>query len=83
LPLGSVKLKSGKLVHAWAFEGDCDPTALMSNTFELEWPRRSGRKLTVPEIDRADFFTLATACEKINPAQQLFLTRLTRVLETE
>src|SRR4029077_12852800 len=57
IPLGTVKHKSGKIVHAWAFEGDCDPTAIRSNKFEMEWPPRSGKNQTFPEIDRAAFFT--------------------------
>ena len=54
--LGAVKYKNHKVVHAWAFEGDFDPATLVSNTFELEWPRRSGRLIEVPEIDRAGWF---------------------------
>ena len=73
VPLGAVKYKNHKIVHAWAFEGDWDPAALVSNTFELEWPRRSGRMLVVPEIDRAAWFTLAEAQERILAAQRRFL----------
>jgi predicted NUDIX family NTP pyrophosphohydrolase len=73
VPLGAVKYRNHKVVHAWAFEGDWDPAVLVSNTFELEWPRRSGRTLTVPEIDRAAWFTLAEAQERILPAQRRFL----------
>lgn len=80
LPLASVRQKSGKLVHAWAFEGDCDPTRLVSNTFELEWPPRSGRYQTHPEADRAEFFTLIAARDKINPAQVAFLDELERAV---
>ena len=58
LALGSVKHKSGKKVSAWAFEGDCDPSALRSNTFQMEWPPRSGKTREFPEIDRAAFFTI-------------------------
>lgn len=74
--LGSVKHKSGKTVHAWAFRGDCDPSALKSNTFEMEWPPKSGRMSTFPEIDRANFFTLQAAKEKMHPAEFDFLSRL-------
>jgi predicted NUDIX family NTP pyrophosphohydrolase len=74
--LGSVKHKSGKTVTAWAFEGDCDPAALKSNTFTLEWPPRSGKQREFPEIDRADFFTLDAAREKIHPAEFEFVARL-------
>lgn len=69
LPLGEAVQKGGKVVRAWAFEGDCDPAALRSNTFALEWPPRSGKKQEFPEIDRAAFFTLDEARKKINPAQ--------------
>ncbi len=69
IELPAVKQKSGKLVRAWAFEGDCDPASCKSNTFSVEWPPRSGRMQDFPEIDRAAFFPLAEAREKINPAQ--------------
>ncbi len=76
ISLGTVKHKSGKLVHAWAMEGDCDPKAVRSNTFEMEWPPKSGKKQTFPEIDRAGFFTLAAAEKKMHPTEFEFLTRL-------
>jgi predicted NUDIX family NTP pyrophosphohydrolase len=79
--LGSVKLKSGKLVLAYAVAGDLDPAAVRSNTFELEWPPRSGRMQSFPEIDRAGWFTLAAAREKLNPAQAEFVDRLSALLE--
>ena len=75
-PLGSVKLKSGKLVHAFAVAGDLDPEAIVSSTFELEWPPRSGRTRTFPEVDRAGWFGLDEAREKLNPAQAAFVDRL-------
>ncbi len=75
-PLGSVKLKSGKLVHGFAVAGDLDPEAIVSATFELEWPPRSGRTSTFPEVDRAGWFTLDEAREKLNPAQAAFVDRL-------
>ena len=75
-PLGSVKLKSGKLVHAFAVAGDLDPEAIVSSTFELEWPPRSGRTRTFPEVDRAGWFALDEAREKLNPAQAAFVDRL-------
>lgn len=71
--LAPVKLKSGKVVHAWAFEGDCDPAAIRSNTFMIEWPPRSGRQQEFPEIDRAAFFALDEAVRKVNPAQRPLL----------
>jgi len=75
-PLRPVKQKGGKVVHAWAFEGDCDPLSARSNTFEMEWPPRSGRRVEFPEVDRAEFFYLETAAHKINPAQVAFLDEL-------
>jgi predicted NUDIX family NTP pyrophosphohydrolase len=74
--LTPVRLKSGKLVHAWAFVGDCDPARLRSNTFAMEWPPHSGRTQEFPEIDRAEFLTLDRAAARINPAQQPLLDEL-------
>jgi predicted NUDIX family NTP pyrophosphohydrolase len=74
--LGAVRQKSGKVVQAWALEGDIDPEGVRSNTFELEWPPRSGRRQAFPEVDRAAWFSVADAREKINPAQAAFLDRL-------
>jgi predicted NUDIX family NTP pyrophosphohydrolase len=76
IPLGSIEQKGGKVVVAWAFEGNCDPGSLRSNTFKLEWPPRSGRTETFPEIDRAEFFAIDDALRKINPAQRLILDKL-------
>ena len=59
--LAAVTQKGGKIVHAWAFEGDCDPGALVSNTFTMQWPPKSGRQAEFPEIDKADFFDLDVA----------------------
>jgi predicted NUDIX family NTP pyrophosphohydrolase len=75
-PLGSVTQKSGKVVHAWAFEGDCDPSRIQSNTSEIEWPPRSGKRLTIPEIDRAAFFSIQEAAKRLHPAQVPLLLRL-------
>lgn len=81
LPLGSVRQANGKDVEAWAFAGDWPADAnFISNTFELEWPPRSGRRQRFPEVDRGEFFPLPVAREKINPAQQLFLDRLVEAL---
>ena len=80
IPLTPVKQKGGKLVHAWAFEGDCDLTSCQSNTFSLEWPPRSGKFQQFPEVDRFAFFNLELAGEKINPAQRPFLSELQRLL---
>src|SRR5262249_25172978 len=70
IPLRLVKQKGGKVVHAWAFEGDCDPSAIVSNTFRMEWPPKSGRQVEFHEIDRADFFDLAAANRKIKAGQE-------------
>jgi len=78
-PLGSVKLKGGKLVHGWAFEGDCDPAAVRSNTFRVQWPPGTGQWRTFPEVDRAEWFPLEEARLRINPAQAAFLDALERV----
>jgi predicted NUDIX family NTP pyrophosphohydrolase len=78
--LGTVRLKSGKLVAAWAVEGDLDADTITSNTFELEWPPRSGRTQEFPEVDRAGWFGLDRAREKLNPAQGAFLDRLRDLL---
>lgn len=80
LDLGHVLQKSGKRVYAWAFAGDCDPTTLASNLCEMEWPRRSGRIIRFPELDRAIFATMEQARTLLNPAQVKFLTRLLSVL---
>lgn len=76
IPLGSARQKSGKVIHAWAIEGDWDPQKLVSNEFPLEWPPRSGRVAMVPEIDRACWMTLAEARNKIHLGQVVFLDRL-------
>jgi predicted NUDIX family NTP pyrophosphohydrolase len=74
--LGSVKQRSGKVVTAWAAEGDLDADSIRSNTFRMQWPPRSGQWATFPEVDRAGWFGLAEAREKLNPAQVEFLDRL-------
>jgi predicted NUDIX family NTP pyrophosphohydrolase len=80
LPLGEVVQRSGKVVTAFAFEGDCDPAAAVSDTFELEWPPGSGRKAAFPEVDRAAFFAVPKARRAILPAQVPFLDRLEAAL---
>jgi predicted NUDIX family NTP pyrophosphohydrolase len=79
IPLGSIRQAGGKRVHGFALEGDCEPAAIRSNTFELEWPPRSGKRQVFPEIDRTGWFTLGAARTKINPAQSEFLDRLERM----
>ena len=75
-PLGEVRQRSGKRIHAWAFEGSFDPAALRSNTFEIEWPPRSGRREVFPEIDRVAWFGIDEARTRMNPAQCALLDRL-------
>ncbi len=69
IALTPIKQKGGKIVHAWAFQGDCDTSAVVSNTFRMEWPPKSGRQMEFPEMDRAEFFDVATAGQKIKAAQ--------------
>jgi predicted NUDIX family NTP pyrophosphohydrolase len=81
-PLGSIKQKAGKIVHAWAFEGNCDATHIQCSTnVQTEWPPRSGKILSFPEIDRAEFFSVAEVMDKINPAQRELILRLQNVVE--
>lgn len=83
IELGEIRQTGGKRVVAWAFEGDLDPLAIRSNPFELEWPPRSGRKQSFPEVDRADFFSAEIARRKLNPAQVELVTRLEQKLEAK
>ena len=76
IPLGRITQRSGKIVHAWAFEGDCDPACLMSAMTTTEWPPRSGRQIDIPEIDRVQFFSVDEARKAINVAQAELLDRL-------
>lgn len=78
--LGSTKQAGGKVVRAWAAEGDLDPAGVRSNTFTLEWPPRSGAVREFPEVDHAQWFDLAEASRRINPAQVVFLERLGELL---
>jgi predicted NUDIX family NTP pyrophosphohydrolase len=80
LPLGDVSQMSGKRVSAWAFQGDCDPARLQSNRFEIEWPPRSGRRQSYPEIDRVQWFSLPEARRKLVPAQCELLDRLVNLV---
>lgn len=74
--LGEIRQRGGKLVRAFALEGDLDAETITSNTFALEWPPRSGRTIEVPEVDRAGWFDLSEAGKKMNPAQVALLERL-------
>ena len=80
IALGEVTQSSGKIVSAWAFEGDCDPAKVKSNTCEVEWPPRSGRIITIPEVDQGAWFSPEEAQEKMFKAQLPFLDRLERAL---
>jgi predicted NUDIX family NTP pyrophosphohydrolase len=75
-PLGDARQPGGKIVHIWAVEDDWDPAELRSNAFEIEWPPRSGRRQTFPEIDKAAWFSLTEAREKILKGQSVFIDRL-------
>ncbi|MBE3033894.1 MAG: NUDIX domain-containing protein [Actinobacteria bacterium] len=75
-PLGGVKAHHHKLIYAWAVEYDCDPAAIVSNAFAIEWPPRSGRRAEFPEVDRAAWFGLVAAREAILPAQRRFIDDL-------
>lgn len=80
LPLGTIRQKGGKEVTAFATEGDFDPGMLISNSFEMEWPPRSGRTASFAEVDQARWFPLAEARTRLLPAQVLFLHRLEEAL---
>ena len=80
LPLGEVRQKAGKVVRAWACEGDLDATRTTSNLMSLEWPPRSGKWIRIPEVDRCDWFSPTAAREKLNPAQAAFIDRLEEAL---
>jgi predicted NUDIX family NTP pyrophosphohydrolase len=80
IELTPIKQKAGKVVRAWGFEGDCEPSQIKSNTFTMEWPPRSGKQAEFLEVDRAGFFNLEDAKAKINPAQIPLLEELQRRL---
>jgi predicted NUDIX family NTP pyrophosphohydrolase len=80
VPLGEIRQKSGKLVEAWAAEGDLDPAIARSNTFPLEWPPGSGDWIDVPEVDRVAWFGLDDARIRLNPAQVAFIDRLAELI---
>jgi len=83
VPLGSVRQKAGKLVQAWAWEGEADARRVRSNTMRVEVPRGSGRWLTIPEVDRCEWFDSERAREKITPAQAELIDRLQAALSEE
>ena len=76
IELNPIRQKSGKFVYAWAIEGDIDPTKISSNNFEMEWPPRSGKMRSFPEVDKADWFTLDKAKRKMNAGQVALLDDL-------
>jgi predicted NUDIX family NTP pyrophosphohydrolase len=79
IPLTPIQQKGGKIVHGWAFEGDCPSNAVKSNTFSMEWPPRSGKQMEFPEIDRAEFFDLETAKKKIKAGQEKLLEEVAAI----
>jgi predicted NUDIX family NTP pyrophosphohydrolase len=83
LELGSVRLKSGKVIHAWAWEGDADAAGIRSNEARLEWPRGSGRWITYPEVDSCGWFASEEARKLLNPSQAGLIERLERLLGTQ
>lgn len=81
MELGKVQQKGGKLVYAWGVEGDLDAEHIKSNTFRQEWPYKSGKWITVPEVDKGGWFSVEEARQKINPAQFDFIDRLVQLLK--
>jgi predicted NUDIX family NTP pyrophosphohydrolase len=81
VPLTPRKQPSGKVITAWAFEGDCDASAIKSNTFLMEWPPHSNRRQEFPEVDRAGWFSISVAKEKIIKGQSGFLDELTKIIK--
>lgn len=79
--LKPVQQKGGKMVYAWAVEGDADAENIISNTFKQEWPYKSGKWITIPEVDKAGWFSIEEAKEKINAAQAALIDQLERVLK--
>ena len=80
IPLGSIRQKAGKTIHAWGWEGDADPARVVSNRMRTEWPRGSGRMIEFPEVDRCGWFDPDTARVKMNPAQAELVDRLEAAL---
>lgn len=82
IPLQPITQKGGKVVHAWAFEGDCDTQSIVSNTFLLEWPPKSGKQVEFPEIDRAEFLDLNAAKLKVKATQIPLIEELSQILKS-
>jgi predicted NUDIX family NTP pyrophosphohydrolase len=83
IDLGTIKTKSGKTIYVWAVQGEIDATKIISNTFDMEWPPKSGKHQQIPEIDRAGWFELGKAKEKLVIAQAEFIDRLAEKLGVE
>ena len=83
IDLGEVKLKSGKIIQAWAIAGDLDASKIKSNTMSIEWPPKSGQQTEFSEVDRAEWFDLVKAAQKLNPAQAEFIERLSKKLNVK
>jgi len=81
VPLSPIKQKGGKIVYAWAVETDFDVANIVSNTFTIEWPPRSGKMKEFPEVDKAAWYNVSQAREKINPAQAAFIDELEKLLQ--
>jgi predicted NUDIX family NTP pyrophosphohydrolase len=81
VPLTPIKQKGGKMVYAWAVEGDADAEQIVSNTFKQEWPYKSGKWITIPEVDKAGWFSIEEIKEKMNPAQVEFIEELVEKLK--
>ena len=81
--MGEVKLKSGKIIQAWAIAGDLDASKIKSNTMSIEWPPKSGQQTEFSEVDRAEWFDLVKAAQKLNPAQAEFIERLSKKLNVK
>jgi predicted NUDIX family NTP pyrophosphohydrolase len=81
IPLQPIQQKGNKIVHAWAFEGDCDPASLKSNLVTMEWPPHSGQRMEFPEIDRAEFFDLAAVRTKIKAGQEALIDQIEEILK--
>lgn len=81
IPLKPIKQKNGKVVHAWAVEGEFDPATIKSNVFEMEWPPKSGRRQAFPEVDRAEWFAPEVAKQKVLSGQQKLVEELLRILD--
>ena len=83
LELGELKQFGGKRITAWTVEGDCDPALFRSNTFSMEWPPRSGKQSEFPEVDKADWFSVAIAREELHKGQVGFVDRLCEILSAD